>query len=187
MWKSGASIASCRFSPRSTWRRKTCSAHCSCWSPPGVPHARYGLPSRRARPGESVVRGRAPGRTTRAALPRARTSARAFRAASRARESPASCATSRHSASPRSCCPTCQQRRGGPCRRESARRRPAMTAAPTTVGSLPQSRCVVRPTRPRRSARVAPRCTRVKGASQAAPPRRRRARRGRRRRASRTP
>ena len=26
--------------PRSTWRRKACSAHCSCWSPPGVPQAR---------------------------------------------------------------------------------------------------------------------------------------------------
>ena len=37
MCQSGASIASCRFRPRSTWRRKTWSAHCSCWSPPGVP------------------------------------------------------------------------------------------------------------------------------------------------------
>ena len=45
-------------SPRSTWRRRTCSAHCSCWSPPGVPYASHGSPSRSTSPGESVVRGR---------------------------------------------------------------------------------------------------------------------------------
>ena len=48
MWNSGASIAACRSRPRRTWRRKTCSDHWSCWSPPGVPNARYGSPSRRA-------------------------------------------------------------------------------------------------------------------------------------------
>ena len=63
VWNSGASIASWRFIPRSTWRMNACSAHCSCWSPPGVPHARYGSPSRSARPGQSVVRGRVPGRS----------------------------------------------------------------------------------------------------------------------------
>ena len=36
----------------------TCSAHCSCWSPPGVPYASHGSPSRSTSPGDSVVRGR---------------------------------------------------------------------------------------------------------------------------------
>ena len=38
-----------------------CSVHWSCWSPPGVPSARYGSPSRATSVGESVVRGRLPG------------------------------------------------------------------------------------------------------------------------------
>ena len=57
----GASIASCRFMPEWTWRRKNCVIHWSCWSPPGEPHARYGSPSRSAIVGVSVERGRLPG------------------------------------------------------------------------------------------------------------------------------
>ena len=41
--------------------RRTCSAHCSCWSPPGVPYASHGSPPRSTSPGESVVRGRVRG------------------------------------------------------------------------------------------------------------------------------
>ena len=58
---SGASIAACRSSPRTTWCRKNVSVHWSCWSPPGVPNAMYGSPSRSASDGDSVVRGRLPG------------------------------------------------------------------------------------------------------------------------------
>ena len=103
VWNSGASIASCRFMPRSTWRRRTWSAHCSCWSPPGVPHTRYGSPSRSTRPGQSVVRGACRDEATTAGPPRARTSAHGCRAASRARVSPASSAASHRWASRRSC------------------------------------------------------------------------------------
>ena len=54
-------MASCRFIPNTTWFRKKASVHWSCWSPPGVPKARYGSPPRSARLGVSVVRGRLPG------------------------------------------------------------------------------------------------------------------------------
>src|SRR5487761_1158849 len=47
--------------PNIRWLRKNSSDHWSCWSPPGVPNARYGSPSRSARLGLSVVRGRLPG------------------------------------------------------------------------------------------------------------------------------
>ena len=60
-WNAGKSIACCKFMPNKTWFRKKCSVHWSCWSPPGVPNARQGSPSRSARVGVSVVRGRLPG------------------------------------------------------------------------------------------------------------------------------
>ena len=41
--------------------RKKCSCHWSCWSPPGVPNAITGTPSRSASDGVRVVRGRRPG------------------------------------------------------------------------------------------------------------------------------
>ena len=44
------------------------SDHWSCWSPPGVPNASQGTPSRVTIDGDSVVRGRTPGRTTRLAV-----------------------------------------------------------------------------------------------------------------------
>jgi len=37
---------------------KAWSAHCSCWSPPGVPHARHGAPSRSASPGLALREGK---------------------------------------------------------------------------------------------------------------------------------
>ena len=42
-------------------REERVSVHWSCWSPPGVPSARYGSPPRATSVGESVVRGRLPG------------------------------------------------------------------------------------------------------------------------------
>ena len=47
--------------PKCTCARKTCSVHWSCWSPPGVPSASTGSPSRATSVGDSVVRGRFPG------------------------------------------------------------------------------------------------------------------------------
>ena len=66
---SGASIASCRFSPRSTWRGRRGTPTGPAGPRPACRSASHGLPSRRARPGESVVRGRLPGREGRAAAP----------------------------------------------------------------------------------------------------------------------
>ena len=74
-----------------TWRRNACSAHWSCRSPPGVPNARYGSPSRSASAGVSVVRGRLPGaRAFGCVRGRARTSGRAPRPGSRGPARPAS-------------------------------------------------------------------------------------------------
>ena len=61
MWKLGASMASCRLIPPTTWRSRNSDCHWSCWSPPGEPHASTGTPSRSTSVGVSVVRGRAPG------------------------------------------------------------------------------------------------------------------------------
>ena len=61
VWKEGASIASCRLWPCTRWRSRKTSCHCSCWSPPGEPHAITGRPCWRTRVGVSVVRGRRPG------------------------------------------------------------------------------------------------------------------------------
>jgi hypothetical protein len=64
-WSIGASSAACSAcaTPRGPWiaRSANSTLHWSCWSPPGVPNASHGLPSRSASDGESVVRGRAPG------------------------------------------------------------------------------------------------------------------------------
>ena len=79
-----------------------------------------------------------PARATTAIPPRARTSARACRAASRAPGSSASSAASRRSASPRACSRTGRRRRRGRCRRASARRlRPAHRRPSTSAGSRP--------------------------------------------------
>src|ERR1700733_9222086 len=48
----------CKGHPLSTCFKKNCSDHCSCWSPLGVPKARYGRPFLKDREGVSVVRGR---------------------------------------------------------------------------------------------------------------------------------
>ena len=58
MCQAGASIDSWRFRPPYTWASQKHSCHWSCWSPPGVPKASVGTPSRRARDGDSVIRGR---------------------------------------------------------------------------------------------------------------------------------
>ena len=57
----GASIAAWRSISKSTTFRKNWSVHWSCWSPPGVPKAMCGRPSRVTSDGVSVVRGRLPG------------------------------------------------------------------------------------------------------------------------------
>ena len=54
-------MAAWRSRPWWRWRRKNSSDHWSCMSPPGVPNASHGSPSRSASEGESVVRGRLPG------------------------------------------------------------------------------------------------------------------------------
>src|SRR5207248_9290311 len=59
--QAGASIAACRFSPPTVCANQKHSCHWSCWSPPGVPKASAGSPSRNASDGLSVVRGRLPG------------------------------------------------------------------------------------------------------------------------------
>ena len=56
----GTSTAACRPSPRRAWARKNCNVHWSWASPPGVPKARHGSPSRSASEGLRVVRGRMP-------------------------------------------------------------------------------------------------------------------------------
>ena len=116
VWNSGASIAAWRSAPKWTWRRKTCSDHWSCWSPPGVPKAsrdrRHGTRGRGAASSGDACAARA--RT--AALPPARTSARACRAASRAPGWSASRRASRRSASPRRGCRSGRRRPGGRCR-----------------------------------------------------------------------
>ena len=63
LWKLGASIASWRSRPKRAWARKNWRVHWSWASPPGVPKARQGSPSRRASDGLRVVRGRVPGRS----------------------------------------------------------------------------------------------------------------------------
>src|SRR6267378_490168 len=50
--------------PNSTMFRKHCNRFWSCVSPPCTAHARNGLPSRSARLGVSVTRGRCPGAIT---------------------------------------------------------------------------------------------------------------------------
>ena len=59
--QAGASMASCRDAPIPRWRSRNSSCHWSCWSPPGVPQASTGTPSRDTRVGDRVLRGRRPG------------------------------------------------------------------------------------------------------------------------------
>ena len=54
-------MASCKFMPCTTCRRKKAGDHWSCWSPPGVPNTMYGSPSRSASEGDSEVQGMTPG------------------------------------------------------------------------------------------------------------------------------
>ena len=54
-------IAACRSAPPKVPQQELHATHWSCASPPGVPKARYGSPSRSASVGESAVRGRLPG------------------------------------------------------------------------------------------------------------------------------
>ena len=57
----GRSIACCRLSSVCSRFSSTCSVHWSWQSPPGVPKASHGSPSRSANDGDRVVRGRTPG------------------------------------------------------------------------------------------------------------------------------
>ena len=113
---------------------------------PTAPAGRRPACRRRATARRRAARARArasfavacPARATTAVPPRARTSGRACRAASRAPGSSASSAASRRSASPRSCCRTGRRRRGARCRRASARRRRAAgRRSATSAGSRP--------------------------------------------------
>ena len=63
MCQAGASIAACRSSPPAKCASRKHSCHWSCWSPPGVPQAITGSPSRTTSVGDSVVRGRRDGRS----------------------------------------------------------------------------------------------------------------------------
>ncbi len=124
MWWFGASIAACRSSPKWTWPSRACSVHWSCWSPPGVPNARYGSPvacdeRRRERRPRTLARLE----RVRQALLRARTSERECRGRSRARASPASPRASRRSAWPRPCSRSGRRRPGGRCPLSSRSRR----------------------------------------------------------------
>ena len=120
-----------------------CSVHWSCWSPPGVPSARYGSPSRATSVGESVVRGRLPGSSEfgEPLLEPEHLRARA-RGRSRARGRPARPTASRRSASPRPCSRSGRRRRGGPCRpscpRVSARRLPPLRTVSESKSSARQ-------------------------------------------------
>ncbi len=131
-------------------------------------------------------------RATPAGPPRARTSARACRVASRALRSRASSGASRRSGSPRRRCRSGRRRRDGPCRRgrrrgSARRRRPRSRPRPASAADLHLR--AAPPMRPARRDDGAGRCIPRRADARAGRRRttgRRRTPRGRRTRASRT-
>ena len=112
----GASIASCRFSPPTGGASRNTSCHWSCWSPPGVPNASTGRPSRSARLGESVVRGRRPGRSEFGSPSSNQDICSRVPSGKPSSGSPATTAASRRSAWRPRGCRTGRRRRCGRCR-----------------------------------------------------------------------
>ncbi len=118
--------------------RKKCTCHWSCWSPPGVPNARTGTPSLRARDGVRVAgRAAAGGERVGQALVEPGHTAAGCRGGSRARAPPGWTGASRRTGWRRPCCPSgSTMSRWRRCRRGSGRPRARRARpAPGTPGS----------------------------------------------------